>query len=408
MMGKNHRTAVRKENGMANGMTKRKTGFDILRITAMLGIILFHHFGSRMPNNFVQLSEGFSETSYFYDFINNTAVTAGVSKLSLVMDFCYGHLGDGGNFIFMLITGYFLFGHKISFPKSVRTAAKIFFAILYYAAILTVIDFILVRFFYPFSNAPSFRPIFTLPNWVGGENVWYLQAYGIFILVILPILKIFEDKLTRKTHLCLVAALILVNFFAYNTYLPNLWISYRMLNFIMCYYAGGYVAKYHVRVSGKKLFTALAVYMAAYFLYEYYWRFSSSAMWKPYEYSYINYMAPFICTLSWGALLFLIFNNIPSGKRGQTKLLTSLSSATIGILIFHYNMIDISFLLADSFWWKDWSQKGYFRFCIIDSILLFAIGFLLDAGRKIVYAHIEAGAARRLCRQTGREEGGPQ
>ena len=38
----------------------------------------------------------------------------------------------------------------------------------------------------------AYRPIFTLPNWLSSSNMWYLQAYGCFILVILPILKLFD------------------------------------------------------------------------------------------------------------------------------------------------------------------------------------------------------------------------
>ena len=34
------------------------------------------------------------------------------------------HFGHGGNFIFMLITGYFLFGREISFPKTSTYCCK--------------------------------------------------------------------------------------------------------------------------------------------------------------------------------------------------------------------------------------------------------------------------------------------
>ena len=37
----------------------------------MSGIIIFHHFGTRTLNHFVKLTNGFTEKSYFYDFINN-------------------------------------------------------------------------------------------------------------------------------------------------------------------------------------------------------------------------------------------------------------------------------------------------------------------------------------------------
>lgn len=369
-------------------MSKRKTNFDLLRIFTMLGVILFHHFGTKMPNNFVRLTEGFSENTYFYDFINNAA-SGTVSKLSLLMDFCYGHFGNGGNYIFMMITGYFLFGRKISFPKRIRTVGNILFALLYYGIILTVINFI-VFCHYPFSHAPSFRPLFTLPNWLGGANLWYVQAYGVFILVILPLLKLFEEKLTKQTHLCLAVALVFINFLAYQTYLPNLWISFQIMNFIMWYYIGGYISKYKVSVSGKKLLIMSAVYVVMYFAYEYYWRLSCSVMWEPSEYSYIDVMQPFICCLIYASLCFLIFNNINITFKGDkiSGFLTAVSASTLGIYVFHYNMINITFLLGDTFWWHDWSRKGYFLFCIIDSIMLFVIGAVLDIGRRKGYKYL--------------------
>ena len=185
-------------------MEKRRSNFDLLRIYAMFGIIMFHHFGNRSLNYIVGLPEGFTEESYFYDFVNNAHLSsAPVSKLSLLMDFCYGHFGGGGNFIFMLITGYFLFGRDISFPKRVRTAARVLYAILFHGIIITIIHGFLLVNCYPFDSYESFEIVFNLPNWFSGSNMWYLQAYGCFILVVLPILKLFENRITERTHLCL-------------------------------------------------------------------------------------------------------------------------------------------------------------------------------------------------------------
>lgn len=351
-------------------MQKRKANIDLLKILAMLGIILFHHFGNRIPNQFVQLTEGFTAETYFYDFINN--VPGGVSKVSLIMDFCYGHFGDGGNFIFMLITGYFLFGREISFPKRIRTISNVLYAIFFHGVVLTIINIILSR-------------LFTLPNWLSGENLWYLQAYGIFILCVLPLLKLFEDKLTQKTHLCLALSLIFINFLAYSKYLPNIWLSFRLVEFIMCYYIGGYFSKYRLRISTKKLLIFSAIYLVSYFLYEYYWRYFNAKQYEPSQYSYISVMQPFICCIIFALLCFSFFNNmnIPS-----SKILSNISSTTIGIYIFHFNFIGISVSIANKYWWHDWSRNGYFLFAIIDSVLLFVIGFLIDSVRLWSYKKI--------------------
>lgn len=368
-------------------MAKRKANYDLLRIIAMLGIIMFHHFGSRTPNRFVELSSGFTNSKYFYDFINN--VPGKVSSVSLLMDFCYGHLGNGGNLVFMLLTGYFLFGRKITFPKRVRSAGKVLYAILFYGIVLTLINAALLKFAYPFDCFKGYLPLFTLPNWLSGDNMWYLQAYGIFILVILPLLKLFEEKLTQTSHLCLALSLLFVHFLAYSIYLPDLWLHQRILNFILCYYIGGYFAKYPVQISLKKLIACACSYIVIYFLYEYYWRYANAVAYSPSEYSYLDVMQPFICCIIYAVLLFLIFARIEVPSWVSPKLLGRLSVSTLGIYIFHYNMISLSFILAETYWWSNWSRKGFFVFVIIDTILLFVAGTLIDLLRQWSYKHVE-------------------
>ncbi|MBQ6551747.1 MAG: acyltransferase [Lachnospiraceae bacterium] len=371
-------------------MMKRRVNLDLLRILAMLGIILFHHFGNKTPNHFVELTAGFSNETYFYDFINN--IPGKVSALSLVMDFCYGHFGNGGNYIFMLITGYFLYERTIIFTDRVRTAGKVLYAILFYGIILTVINFLLLKYCFPFEAYKSYHPLFNLPNWLSGENLWYLQAYCIFILLFLPLIKHFvQPRLTRSTHLCLASTLAFMNLLAYTKYLPSIWISNRMLEFSMCYLIGGYFSKYKIRIGWIKLIICAGAYLAAYFTYEYYWRYACAAEYEnPGAYSYISVMQPYICCIIFALICFSIMNNIRISSKISGKLLKRLASATMGIYIFHFNVISISLLLANDYWWDDWSQTGYFLFAVLDSMLLFAIGFALDILRQWSYKGLES------------------
>ena len=365
-------------------MAERKSNYELVRIIAMLCIVIFHHFGSGAPIHFVELTDGFTVDNYFYDFINNTQTS--VSRISLFTDFCYAHFGNGSNLIFMLLTGYFLFGRKIAFSKRIKTVKKIIYAIIFYGVVLTVFDFVICKLWYPFDCFPDFKLVFTLPNWISGENVWYLQAYGVFVLVILPLLKLFESRLTRKFHRNLLLALVFIRFLAYATYLPNLWISTRILDFIMCYYIGGYISKYNIRISLKKLLPMFALYIAAYFAYEYYWRSSNMQMESPNGYSFISVMDPFVCCLIFALLVFLIFNNINI----SSKVINRISPAVMGIYIFHFNFISQAFVLGESFWWHNWSLKGYVLFVLIDAVILFIVGLLIDQIRQWSY--------RVLCR----------
>lgn len=361
----------------------------------MYGIIVYHHFSNNMPSKFVELPSSFTSDNYFYDLVNN--IQGRVSGLSLAMDFCFGHLGNGGNILFMTITGYFLFGRKISFPRRIRTVANILYAILFHGIVLTVINFYLLKNYFPFSSYGSFRPIFTLPNWFSTDNLWYLQVYGLFILLVLPLLKLFEDKLTQQTHLCLVLALVFINFLSFRKYLPNIWLSTMMEHFIMGYYLGGYVSKYKPRIRTGKLLLAALIYLAAYFTYEYSWRYSCMVAYKsPLQYSYVAVMQPFVCVVIYTFLLFMITVNCKGPSGIFSKILGSVSASTIGIYIFHYNFISISFIIADTFWWKDWTQKGYFLFILIDSLFLLLAGYLIDLFRRLSYKRFETALDQML------------
>lgn len=369
-------------------MGQRRANIDLLRVFAMYGIVLFHHFGVTVPNHFVELRNGFTEDSFFYDMINN--IPGAVSKLSLLMDFCYGHFGNGGNFIFMLVTGYFLFGRRSTLEGRVRSVGRILYAIVFYGVVLTVINFAMLRAYHPIDGYEWFKPLFTLPNWLSGDNLWYLQAYGIFLLVILPVLKLFEDKLTKSRHASLCLLLAFLYFLAYATYLPNLFISRQLLYFTMCYYMGGYVARYGVKIGRRALLGALATYIVLYLLYEFYWRYSNAVMYAPNEYSYIPVMEPFACCLVYAVLCFLLFSGFQMRGGRLAKVLESISSSTVGIYIFHVYVLEFSFIIANSSWWHDWSQGGFFVFALLDSLLLMTVACLVDVLRKQSMRWLEA------------------
>lgn len=357
----------------------RKSNFELLRILSMLCIVLFHHFGNKTPNSFISLPSGFTQNSYFYDVVNN--ITNNFDFKSLILDFCYGHFGDGCNLIFMLITGYFLFNKNINLEKRVGSVKKILFITLYGGCVLTIINAVVVKWLVPFSGAPLYKPIFNLPNWFSGSNMWYFQAYGIFMLIILPILKHFEPKINKKTHKLIVGMLLAICFLDVGNYLPNLWISFRIIQFTLCYYIGGYVSKYSVNFSLKKLIIVLINYIILYIGYEYYWRMSMRKMFSPFDYSYISVMQPFVCSLIFAVLIFLIFSKFDF----KSRVINHISTAVPVIYVFHFNFISTSYVIANSFWWKDWSLGGYCKFVLINTLILFVLGYLIDLVRRLLF-----------------------
>ena len=41
-------------------MGQRRANIDLLRVFAMFGIVMYHHFGMTVPNHFVELRNGFT------------------------------------------------------------------------------------------------------------------------------------------------------------------------------------------------------------------------------------------------------------------------------------------------------------------------------------------------------------
>lgn len=360
----------------------KRSSFELLRILAMYGIIIFHHFGNKTMNCFVELPKGFSADNYFYDIVNNS--TGSLELVTLVMDFCYGHFGDGGNFLFMMITGYFLFGKTLSLEKRIKPLLKTLFIVFFWGCVITVIYAVAIKFFYPFAGVTSYKPMFEFPNWFSGANMWYFQAYGVFLLIIMPILKYFEPRLDRKTHKLVMLMFIALLFLDYTAYLPSIWLSKRLLQFTACYYIGGYIAKYPVSCSIKKLVLALIAYISLSLLYLYYWRLGMRRMHGMSGYSYIKVINPVFCCLVFAVLVFLIFSKI----NFQSNIVNHIAKATPGIYVFHFKTVSLSFAFAE-YWWHDWSPQGYFSFILLNSMLLFVVGYMIDQFRQRAYTRLQ-------------------
>ena len=377
-----------------SGNMLKKSNFELLRILAMFGIIIFHHFGNRVICQFAVLPNGFSIDKYFYDVINNT--TKSFDFRTLLLDFCYGHFGNGGNFLFMLITGYFMFGKSLNYEKNIKSIKKILFMLLFWGFVLTAVYGIVIKVFYPIGDVSSYKPIFLLPNWLSGSNMWYFQAYGIFILIVVPILKRFENRIDRNIHKKIIAVLVCLFFLDFSKYLPSIWLSERVLQFVTCYYIGGYISRYSISVSWKSLWLALMSYMAVYFAYEYYWRMGMRKMYNPSEYSYISVMQPFICCLIYAVIIFLMFSKLNFSSRAVNHV----AAATPGIYIFHFNMISLCFAFANTYWWKNWTISGYIAFVIVDTIILFGVGCIIDNIRMKIFAFVKSRVERCMTEST--------
>ena len=84
-------------------------------------------------------------------------------------------------------------------------------------------------------------------------------------------------------------------------------------------------------------------------------------------------------------------------KNGSDTTLSKKCGFTLDIaVIFHYNIVTIAYIAANALGWHNWSRKGFLLFAILDSIVLFAAGFLLDCVREWSYKLAEKKILRML------------
>lgn len=192
---------------------ERLSNFELLRIICMIGILVCHSVAT-VRNNVE------SPYSVQFNFLN-----------------CMAWIGGLGNYLFMLISGYFLVTSKFSWKKFFKLWIVYFF----YCSLISLLFGIKSGF--GRENFLCFMPFTT-------NRCWYLNAYMVFFTFV-PFLNVLQENMDRKMHgyLCvlLLSILCLASMKFFNFYKPDL-----LFPFFVFYFVAAYIRKYDVHLFNNK------------------------------------------------------------------------------------------------------------------------------------------------------------
>ncbi len=355
---------------------KRNSNFELLRIIAMFLIILDH------ANR-----HGF----HFEDSNFN----------SIILLSFFNHLGPIGNWLFFLISGYYLTENNFAWKK----VFKLWFQVFSVSIIIGVIVFITKipiikygtealnsyeQFGFISTAAPasvkeiivSFMPCYF-------STSWYASAYLVFFML-MPFLDIFLKTLSQDKHKNLIVLLsvlgtIITVFPSERFFIPS-----EIYPFILAFFIAKYIKIYQpkwlmsIRRNNIVIFLGcflLVIYKIGIFVFLRKFGFSE-------KYIY-NIVSIFDKNTSFLIMIISIsiFCNFLNFKPFYSKIINVIASSTFGIFLIHANI-----LIKYWIWHKVWKFDNYvnssfktlFSHYILCVIITYIICCTLELGRKII------------------------
>lgn len=230
------------EQAKINQSINRNSCIELLRIFAMI-LIIFHHMFTHgyYRNDLLKIND----KAWFW--INS-----------------FSWLGMVGNYIFMLITGYYT--HFISLNKSKLAAKKIYLKLFSYSVIIGLIFFVFKLSFVPnnadvtniykdvgfYETARKFGKLDFLKSFFPFilNTSWFASSYIIFCFFI-PYINRMLETLTNKEHLILCIISVLLGSVIQSIPLQAAFFPNAIFQFFMMFFIGSYIYKHKENVTIK-------------------------------------------------------------------------------------------------------------------------------------------------------------
>lgn len=280
----------------------RSSNFELLRIFAMLGIILCHCCTHGFVYN--------EETAFSF----NLALARGMTVLGIC-----------GNYIFMLISGFFLCTSRFTWKKFLNIWSQMFF----WSALFT-----LAKVFLEVHSGETI----VIKDFLGflpllSNSSWYASSYLIFYLF-LPFLNKTTDSLERTEHLKLTVLLLVFGSVVSCLFFQKAFNPGNIYNFIMMYFTASYIRKYEPDFlkHGKRNLIAGILLVAFYFLANLFIYFVAKGLsWQ------IKLNLSLTTMMIFAPAAILIFSAFNELNIGSIKAVNFISSLTFGIYLIHDN-----------------------------------------------------------------------
>lgn len=331
---------------MKNEIKKRRqSNFELLRIVCILMVITLHYCNANMG--------GALNTKNIPDNHYNYYIVRCIESLSIVAVNC-----------FILITGYFM---NDSRKIKIKKILNLIFILIFYNIFMYILS--IVFNIQKFNNESM--QLFLKTFHEGG--CWFIIIY-IVLYTLTPFINIIIKNINKKQFLFLIAINIIF-FSIYPTFLSNTTVKdngYGIINFIMLYLIGAYIARYKKNDKKIAMYALLYIAMQSITLLDSIKDFTENS-----AFSYNN-----IFNIIGSISLFMVFSKL----KFESNIVNYISKHTLGIYIYHVNaFINVAIWRMIFKTNQYYTSKYLILNCIGSVIVVFLVGLIIDSIREKLF-----------------------
>lgn len=377
-MNSNNNTIMQKFTSNNINLTQRESNFELMRICAMV-LIVWHHLcqhGIWLPANI------------------------GLTFNSFIGKGLFNWTGSVGNWLFILLSGYFVSSSQFSFRRFFKTWLQIFstsiiIGLLFFICKISLVNANVDLFGFYLSNQNKYiyEIDFSvinllkslLPNFFA--NNWFATTYLIFYLFT-PILNESLKALKQRNHKYLILLMTVLGNIIYmipgqKAFQPN-----NLFNFILGYYIASYIRIYNpITLQNQKRNLLLSFFAGAIFIlwialvlkYRNIITFIDSHFIQVFNYPLAMNRLPSLLN---AIFLFCFFKNL---KISYNKWINKIGGTTFGIYLIHENTFLNNVIWHKIFKIDNFLESNFLIFYMIFIVLIvFLSCSIIELIRKLI------------------------
>ena len=333
----------------------RLSGVELLRIIAMLLIIIFHV-------TYTLNAVPFFNNLHFYDGYYVAKPTTDMREFIMII---FANFGTFGNYIFIIITSYFMVNTKKHSEQKIVTLVVNTIVI----SIICLIVFLLCKV--NIKGEHILMSIFPITF----KNNWFITTYLIFMLSI-PYLNIIIEKLNQRQLLRLAIGVFIINFImAYFNYSFDIT---NVITFISIFFIMSYFKKYMENFWNDRkhslviLIFGIVILTLFQFLMNYVGLVNKSLGYETLHSIIVNNPVIFITMVA----VFYLFKQMTF----KSKFINMLSSLSLYVYLIHENILFREYTRV-YIWHYIYERTGHTRIIaeiLIYALILFVLAFIIS------------------------------
>ena len=309
-------------------MRERNYSLELLRVTAMLGVVILHIGGGIAPL-----------------CIRENKI---IIRLVLALFYCSVD-------IFALLSGFLKYNKK----NKTSSLLNILFTMFFWSFLITCSLILFMR------SSVGIREIITYALPFVGGRLWYISCYT-FAFFVFPLinklLEVLEQEIYKKFLFISFIFLSVICTFGVKDYFNCVSNGYSSVWLLWCYATGGYLGKYlqiekipRISVLLPLLIVNNIIMVISTFFVEILFSFLEKKPTDTYLYILYRYNSPFT-VLNTLLIIFIILKFIKIECSGAQKIVRWLSSVSLGVYVIHAHpfFLDKVFVVRN----LEWLLKG--------------------------------------------------